>query len=145
VEVDMPEYEITEQELEAEEAQESLSMNERIQYFYKQSGGPGNPEIKKVLDDHLRYGSDHGPRGHMQTIEDVFRDVVRGDKSLMTIYQLYMRRQAEKEEKEEQRTDDIAELSEKVSRLEGEIHSLRELLAQVLQPSAELKKGGGTS
>jgi len=150
----MPEYEITEEQLEAEEAQETQTMQQRIQVFYRQSGGPGNPAIKKVLDRHLRYGADHGVSGHMETVEDAFRDVVRGDKSLMTLYQLYMRRQADKEEKEEQRKDDLAELSEKVGRmevelsekvgrLEGELRSLRELLAQVLQPSAELKKEAG--
>jgi hypothetical protein len=154
----MPEYEITEEQLEAEEAAEAQTMQQRTQAFYKESGGPGNPRIKKVLDNHLRYGSDHGVSGHMETIEDAVRDVVRGDKSLMTLYQLYMRRQAEREEKDaqrnEQRTDDIAELSEKVERLEaelsekigrieGEIRSLRELLAAVLKPSAEVAKGAG--
>ena len=119
----------------AEDEEDVLTMNQRIQAFYRQSGGPGVPEIGKFLEHHLRYGTDHGVPGHKETIEDVFSQVVRGDKSLMTLYQLYMRRQAEKEEKEEQKSDAIAELGDKVARLEGEIRSLRQLLADVLRGS----------
>ena len=107
-----------------EDPTERLTMEQRIQAFYAQSGGPGNPQITKFLDHHLRYGADHGVPGHKETVEDVFRDVVRKDKSLFTLHQLWMRRQAEKEERNAQRTDVLAELAEKIARLEGQIHAL---------------------
>jgi hypothetical protein len=109
-----------------EDAREKLTMEQRIQAFYAQSGGPGNPQIKKFLDHHLRYGADHGVPGHIETVEDVFRSVVRKDKSLFTLHQLWMRRQADQEERDAQRTDALAELAEKISRLEGEISGLRQ-------------------
>jgi hypothetical protein len=123
----------------AEDSEEALTMQQRIQAFYRQSGGPGVPEIQKFFEHHLRYGTDHGVPGHKETLEDVFSSVVRNDKSLMTLFQLYNRWQADREEKEEQRRqpDAVAELSEKITRLEGrlegEIRSLRELLAEVLR------------
>jgi len=43
---------------------------------------------------------------------------------------MYMRRQAEKED---QKPDALAELGDKVARLEGEITSLRQLLTDILR------------
>lgn len=45
------------------EKQEKMTMNQRIEAFYRQSGGPSSPEIDKILAEHLMYGKDHGVPG----------------------------------------------------------------------------------
>lgn len=64
---------------------EKMTMEERIQAFYRQSGGPNNPEIERILENHLRYGKDHGIRGKIETIEDAIRDALTDDKSTSLI------------------------------------------------------------
>ena len=63
------------------EEQEKMTMNERIEAFYRQSGGPMNPEINKILEEHLRNGKDHGVKGRKETIKDAFAEVFLGDHS----------------------------------------------------------------
>lgn len=67
------------------EDKEQLTMRQRIDAFYRQSGGPGNPEIAKILDKHLMYGKDHGIPGKKETIKDAFTEVFLGDRSTQPI------------------------------------------------------------
>lgn len=67
------------------EEKENLTMQQRIQAFYQQSGGPGNPQIAKILDEHLKYGKDHGVRGRKEDIKDAFTEVFLGDRSTKPI------------------------------------------------------------
>ena len=111
--------------------QERLTMQRRIEAFYQQSGGPNSPEIDRFMDKHLRYGADHGDYGHMETVEDAFQDAVLEDKSLLTLYELYNRWNSRR--KEEADGDSAnGELEERISRLEGEVRSLRGLLEAAL-------------
>lgn len=61
--------------------QEQLTMQQRIQEFYRQSGGPGNPEIARIIDEHLKYGKDHGVKGKKENIKDAFTEVFLNDRS----------------------------------------------------------------
>ncbi|OQP06524.1 hypothetical protein B1690_08430 [Geobacillus sp. 46C-IIa] len=61
--------------------QEQLTMSKRIEAFYRQSGGPGSPTIRRLLDRHLLYGKDHGLPGKKEEFEDVIRDVFLQDHS----------------------------------------------------------------
>lgn len=63
------------------EAHESMTMNQRIEAFYRQSGGPGNPEIDRILEKHLMNGKDHGVPGQKETIKDAFAEVFLDDRS----------------------------------------------------------------
>lgn len=61
--------------------QENLTMKQRIDAFYRQSGGPGNPDIERIIEEHLKYGKDHGIRGKKEDIRDAFTEVFLGDRS----------------------------------------------------------------
>lgn len=65
--------------------QEKLTMKQRIDAFYRQSGGPNNPEITKILNKHLLYGKDHGVPGRRETIKDAFTEVFLSDRSTQPI------------------------------------------------------------
>lgn len=65
--------------------QENLTMKQRIDAFYRQSGGPGAPEIKRILDEHLLYGKDHGIRGKKEDVRDAFTEVFLSDRSTQPI------------------------------------------------------------
>lgn len=65
--------------------QEQLTMKKRIDAFYRQSGGPGNPEIAKILDEHLKYGKDHGVKGRIENIKDAFAEVFLNDRSMKPV------------------------------------------------------------
>lgn len=60
-------------------------MRQRIQAFYQQSGGPGNPEIARILEEHLKYGKDHGVKGRKENIKDAFAEVFLKDRSTQPI------------------------------------------------------------
>lgn len=64
---------------------ENLTMKQRIDAFYRQSGGPGNPEIARILEEHLIYGKDHGIRGKKEDIRDAFTEVFLSDRSTQPI------------------------------------------------------------
>jgi len=61
--------------------QEQMTMSKRIEAFYRQSGGPGSPTIRRLLERHLLYGKDHGLPGKKEEFEDVIRDVFLQDHS----------------------------------------------------------------
>ncbi|MFO7263286.1 MAG: hypothetical protein A6D91_04310 [Bacillaceae bacterium G1] len=64
---------------------DSLLMTRRIEAFYRQSGGPGNPLIDRLLEEHLLYGKDHGVRGRKEEIKDAFIEVFLNDHSTRPI------------------------------------------------------------
>lgn len=64
---------------------EKLTMKQRIDAFYRQSGGPGNPEIARILNEHLLYGKDHGVRGKREDVRDAFTEVFLSDRSTQPI------------------------------------------------------------
>ncbi|MFC4767413.1 hypothetical protein [Effusibacillus consociatus] len=66
-------------------ADKKMTMEERIQAFYKQSGGPGNPDIERILEQHLLNGKDHGVKGKKETIMDALCDAFIEDKSTSLI------------------------------------------------------------
>jgi hypothetical protein len=70
---------------------ESLTMSQRIEAFYRQSGGPNNPDIERLLEKHLLYGKDHGIPGYKETIEDAFIDTVVNDPVLLILFQRFQR------------------------------------------------------
>lgn len=63
------------------EEEKEMTMNQRIEAFYRQSGGPMNPEIEKILEEHLTNGKDHGVPGKKETIKDAFAEVFLDDHS----------------------------------------------------------------
>ncbi len=65
--------------------QEKLTMSQRIDAFYRQSGGPGNPDIARILNEHLIHGKDHGVPGKKEDIQDAFTEVFLGDRSTQPI------------------------------------------------------------
>lgn len=67
------------------EEQENLTMSQRIDTFYRQSGGPGNPEIQRILEEHLKNGKDHGIPGRKEEIKDAFTEVFLNDHSTQPI------------------------------------------------------------
>ncbi|QQK74599.1 hypothetical protein HUG15_02600 [Salicibibacter cibarius] len=73
------------------EKNENMSMQERIDYFYRQSGGPGNPEIERILKDHLLNGKDHGIPGQKEEPKDAFTEVFLSDHSTQPIVMGFMK------------------------------------------------------
>lgn len=67
------------------EEHEDLTMKQRIDAFYRQSGGPGSPEIARILDEHLLYGKDHGVRGKKEDVRDAFTEVFLSDRSTQPV------------------------------------------------------------
>lgn len=65
--------------------QEKKTMNERIRAFYKQSGGPNNPQIETIIEKHLLYGKDHGVPGKRETFKDAMLEVFLDDYSTKDI------------------------------------------------------------
>ncbi|EZP76480.1 hypothetical protein H839_14424 [Parageobacillus genomosp. 1] len=63
------------------EDRERATMSQRISAFYRQSGGPRNPQIQRILEEHLLYGRDHGIPGKKEDINDVLREVFLNDHS----------------------------------------------------------------
>ena len=59
-----------------------MTMQERINYFYRQSGGPGNPDIDRILEEHLKNGKDHGVPGRKEEPKDAFMEVLLNDHSM---------------------------------------------------------------
>jgi len=65
--------------------EEKKTMNERIKAFYAQSGGPNNPKINQIIENHLLYGKDHGVPGKRETFKDAMMDVFLDDFSTKDI------------------------------------------------------------
>ncbi|HHY66984.1 MAG TPA: hypothetical protein GX517_07255 [Alicyclobacillus sp.] len=68
-----------------------MTMEARIEAFYRQSGGPHNPRIDKLLQKHLLYGKDHGMPGYRETFADALMDVVLQDPSLLLLFERIQR------------------------------------------------------
>lgn len=113
---------------------QKLTMQQRIDAFYRQSGGPNNPDIKKFLDKHLMYGKDHGVPGSKETMENAFLDMVINDDSMLLLFQRLQRfRQAKAGDAEATRNGgDVVRLREEVTQLRNEIRELRQLLERAL-------------
>ena len=114
-----------------EKEKERLTMEERIRAFYKQSGGPLNPKIEKLIEHHLLYGKDHGPPGRRETLMDAFMRWVMEDPSMRLLAELYMRRQTQR-----------LSLEGRLATLEKEVAQLREDERELRQALLELCKKG---
>ncbi len=110
--------------------EKKMSMEERIQAFYRQSGGPHNSQISGLLEKHLLYGEDHGMDGYKETFEDAVMDTLIGDPSLLLLYERYQRWKLNRK----QEAANIAGLEERIKQLENEIRELRELLSKKSVP-----------
>ncbi|EKP95557.1 hypothetical protein [Thermaerobacter subterraneus] len=114
-----------------------MTMEERIQAFFRQSGGPNNPQIPKLVEKHLLYGKDHGIPGYRETFADAFIDAVVGDPSLLLIYERLQRWRAQRQRERQQAggtggsTD--PELLRRLERLEREVTRLREAVERLGQ------------
>ncbi|NNV06028.1 hypothetical protein [Geobacillus sp. C56-T2] len=64
---------------------EEWTMSQRIEAFYRQSGGPGSPVIRRLLERHLLYGKDHGIPGKREEFADAFREVFLHDHSTRSL------------------------------------------------------------
>ncbi|QIA27418.1 hypothetical protein DYI95_007620 [Thermaerobacter sp. PB12/4term] len=112
-----------------------MTMEERIQAFFRQSGGPNNPQIPKLVEKHLLYGKDHGIPGYRETFADAFIDAVVGDPSLLLIYERLQRWRAQRQRERQQAggaggsTD--PELLRRLERLEREVARLREAVERL--------------
>lgn len=102
--------------------EQKMTMEERIQAFYRQSGGPGNSKIKKLLEEHLRNGKDHGMPGRKETFEDAFMHAILNDPSLMIVFERIQKWRMSRIEKKNSET----QLEEKIKKLEEEIKQLTE-------------------
>lgn len=121
---------------------ERLTMQQRIDEFYRQSGGPNNPKIKQVLEHHLLYGKDHGAPGRKETVMDALTDTVVGDPMLLMLVQyLNNRRVAQSPKSADADAETVRQLQREVSQLKVEMGAMRTLLEQIadrLQPSPDV-------
>ncbi|WP_144033123.1 hypothetical protein [Thermus oshimai] len=108
--------------------EEKVSMEERIQAFYRQSGGPLNPQIPKLIEKHLLYGKDHGPPGRKETLMDVFNRWMAEDPSVQFLVGLYLQNRMRRDS-----------LEVKVAALERELRTLREELNTIKCQLSELR------
>lgn len=121
-----------------------LSMEERIQAFYQQSGGPQNPEIDRILREHLKYGKDHGTSGVIETLKDAIRTALLQDKSLKILYDKFYERKDENEERRIRKFENFQQMgreiragievrqNERVTRLEAEMKKLNQMVTQLI-------------
>lgn len=105
-------------------AKKNWSMNERINAFYKQSGGPNNDKIPELLEKHLLYGKDHGMPGYKENFEDAVIDTMVSDQSLLLLFQRIQRWRI-KDSQESSLENRIKSLEEEVSKLRKEIVSMK--------------------
>ncbi|OYD09636.1 hypothetical protein [Paludifilum halophilum] len=100
---------------------EKMTMEERIQAFYRQSGGPNNSRIPQLMEKHLLYGKDHGMDGHRETFEDAVMDTVIQDPSLLLLFERFQRwRMSRKQD-----LKNNAELEKEIRQLQQEISDLK--------------------
>ncbi|SIS85489.1 hypothetical protein [Alicyclobacillus vulcanalis] len=122
----------------ARDAQERLTMERRIEAFYRQSGGPNNPEIPKILEKHLLYGRDHGPKGKRETLEDALRDMIAKDYSNQILFKWFMQARMERQKKAQAEQAEMARIRAELEALKQEVRSLRALMeAHVAHGRAE--------
>ena len=122
----------------------TLSMEERIQAFYRQSGGPNNPDIEKILSHHLKYGKDHGTPGVIETVKDAIRAVFLEDKSLKVLYDKYHELKDENERNRIRKIDAFVEMGreirtgiessshQRLEQLEAELSRLDQMVSQLI-------------
>lgn len=122
--------------------EEDLTLQQRMEAFYRQSGGPNNPDIPRILNNHLLYGKDHGRHGYRQTIEDAFIDTVLGDPTLLLLFQRFQQWRNRKQQTAQGTAgvppyvQDIRHLQSDVAALREEIASLKVLLGDLTQQTA---------
>ncbi len=102
-----------------------MNVEERIQAFYRQSGGPLNERIPELIERHLLYGKDHGPPGRRETLEDAFMRWVFGERSVRLVAEYLLRRRAQAQGLEAR----LARLEKEIAELKGEVRVLKERLA----------------
>jgi len=105
--------------------QDIISMEKRIQAFYKQSGGPHNPQIQRILEKHLLYGKDHGMAGYKETYEDAVMDTIINDPSLLLLYERIQRWRLQRRNNRDQ---SLSLLESKINELKREIEQLKAAL-----------------
>lgn len=115
-----------------------MTMEQRIEAFYRQSGGPHNPQIQKLLQKHLLYGKDHGMPGYKESFEDAILDVVVNDPSLLLLFERFQRwRSGRKDISTNSRCGvcqrEACQLEEKLQRLETEVRELRASVEQLIE------------
>ena len=108
---------------------EKMTIEQRIAAFYRQSGGPHNDQIPKLLEKHLLYGKDHGMPGYKETFEDGIMDVVLNDPSLLLLYERIQRWRLKRRSERE----DASHLKEKIESLEREVARLRETIDRLIE------------
>lgn len=108
---------------------EKMTMEKRIDAFYRQSGGPQNTRIPKLLERHLLYGKDHGMPGYKETFEDAIIDTLVGDASLLLLFERFQRWRLGQKPKPEE----VARLEERIGRLERELRELRKSIDRLIE------------
>lgn len=114
-------------------------MQKRIEAFYRQSGGPNNPQIAKLLEKHLLYGKDHGPKGKRETLEDALRDTIVQDYSNQIIFKWFMQARMERQKRAQADRAELARMRGELEALKQEIAELRALVQEMAAPRS---KGG---
>ena len=114
----------------------SMTMEQRIQAFFRQSGGPNNPQIPKLVEKHLLYGKDHGIPGYRETFADAFIDAVVGDPSLLLLYERVQRWRAERQRERRDAVTPVPtatdpQLLRRLERLEQEVTRLRQAVERL--------------
>lgn len=66
-----------------EKLKEKAEIAARIQALYERSGGPTKAaeKIEQVIQEHLKYGTDHGEAGRIETYDNVIRHFLNTDRS----------------------------------------------------------------
>jgi len=114
--------------------EERLTMHKRMEAFYRQSGGPNNPEIAKILEKHLLYGKDHGPKGKRETLEDALRDTIIQDYSNQIIFKWFMQARMERQKQAQADRAELARMRGELEALKRDIAELRSLLQGMVAP-----------
>lgn len=123
-----------------QETAERLTMQQRIDAFFAQSGGPHNPQIKRVLEDHLLYGKDHGVKGHKETVVDALMQTVAGDPFLLFMFQQWNNHRTSalvsQRSSNSSVHSDSEQLKEQLSALQAEVSELRRLVQSLVESSS---------
>lgn len=110
---------------------EAATMEERIQAFFRQSGGPNNPDIEKILERHLLYGKDHGMKGQKETFQDAIRDALVDDKSTSMVLDWLAERRISQLQDKYQQQDVSQQLVDAIRSIGGDQTRLVALEKQV--------------
>jgi|GEM_PF-1032117 len=116
------------------EAREQLTIEKRIEAFYRQSGGPNNPDIPKILEKHLLYGRDHGPKGKRETLEDALRDMITQDYSNQILFKWFMQMRMERQKRAQADRAELARMRGELESLKEQVQALRALIEEHVIP-----------